>query len=892
MNLRGCIVQRSLIATALAGIRTTGRAVTIVGGPGSGKTTLLDQAHDTARAARLTVLRCSGSRHDRANQLWHLHEAVYPLLDDLSLLPARQRIALSSSFDDPAGPEPDLASLRLAVRGLLQRAAARTPVVLLVDDWQWLDDSSADVLSFVAREVAGSAVVVLATSRTGPGPGTTTTLGPLDEREATELLDGLPYDLSPADRRRILECAAGNPLALVEYSAGAARGIGAGPTGPAPSGRLLRSFLDDVPALSPAARLMLLLCAAAGTRTTAGELLWAGRLVGAGPAETQELTRRGLVDLGGGSPVVRQPLLGAAVYADAPMTDRITVHRALARVSGDPLRAARHLAAGTPHQDGAVAAALERTARTARTEGALAEAVTVLKWSADRSPEVGIRAQRLADAAECARQSGQTTDRLLHEAYATAGDPSAVASLAITGAGDRSSRGAGAGDVRMLLALSRRSVQMDDGPGVAERLRLLAAAATLSATYAEPAEVVDTATAALTALDLGGWDPVRAASLAILDPARYGHGLRDRLDDLLRTAGDDPDLLMMWGRAAQAGHDPGRAVAVHEIAALLLRRAGRSADLAQELLCLALPRVLTGDLRRASEEAGEARRLAAALGLRAVEAEAEAALAVVRAWTGDRPQSGTVREHRRDLVRWPSTPTRQRWASGLTGLVQGRYRAAWIDLQPVAGHPVTDAWAVADLTEAAVLSGRGHLVTDRVAAAEAQARTLESDHLAALAHRARALLEAAPDAQRSYERSIAAADRAGTVLEQGRSHLAYGRWLRRGRRIATAREHLSTAMAVFRTAGARPWATLAQRELEAAGGRSARRSSAVTGCHQQLTPQERQIAELAADGLSNREIAGQLLLSHRTIGTHLYRVFAKLSITDRRQVGDALAGAR
>ncbi|WP_250005047.1 AAA family ATPase [Actinoplanes sp. M2I2] len=889
----GRLEQRSLIAAALSQVSGTG-TVTIVGGPGTGKTTLLDAAHDAARAAGFGVLRCTGSRHDRAHQLWHLHEAVYPLLDNLSGLSHRQRTALSTAFSELDGPDPDLPAVGLAVLGLLERAAARRPVVLLVDDWQWLDASSAEVLSFVAGEITRTSVVLLATSRTvdgsagAPAPETLTCLTPMSECEAEELLRLSARDLSSAERSRILEFAAGNPLALVEYASGPARKLSGFP----PTDRLANSFLDEVRTLPESTRL-LLLCAAAAAPATTSELVRAGSSMGTGPADARELTRRGLLDLSGERLVLRQPLLAAIVYADAPMTDRIAVHRALARVSGEPLQAARHLAAATPHQDGKVAAALEQAARRATRRGALTEAITVLKWSADLSPGIDGRAERLGDAAELARQAGQTstTDRLLHEAYAAAGESPDVTTLAITRAGDRSSRGTGAGDVPLLLTLSRRLADLTGRSRTAERVRLLTAAAVLSTTCTQPARVLEEATAELAALDPARWDPVRAAALAILDPLGHGAALRDRLGELGGTS-DDPALLSVLGRAAQAVHDRDGAVAVHERSARLLRDGGRSADHAQELLCLSMLRVLSGDLRQASAEACEARRMASALGLGAVEAEAHAVLAVAQAWIGEGTERGDATSPRHEPASWSSTRARRGWASGLTALVQGRYRAAWIDLQAVGSHPVTAAWAVADCAEAAVMSGRAGLVTDQVTAVEAHARTLRSDHLLALTHRARALLDSSANAQGSYEASIVAAERAGSVLEFGRSHLAYGRWLRRRRRIVRSREHLSTAMAVFGTAGAQPWATLAHRELAAAGAGSTRPATTECRYRESLTPQERQVAELAADGLSNREIAAQLLLSHRTIGSHLYRAFAKLSITDRRQVGQALIDAR
>ncbi|WP_433132484.1 AAA family ATPase [Micromonospora sp. CA-240977] len=906
MKLVGRIEEQATIKAALGRIRTAGAAVTIVGGPGAGKTALLDVAHEMAREAGFTVLRCNGSRHDMADQLWHLHEVLYPLLDAVPLLPRTQQAALSAAFGGLDEPTPDLRPVRLAALGLLEQSAAHRPVVLLVDDWQWIDPATADALAFAARELTTSPVVVLATSRPPAGldrgaplDGQTLHLPPMSEIDAWELLDHRP-NLSADERSTIVTFAQGNPLALVECAAATARALTPAlqdAATPPLTERLVSSFLEETAMQTlPTASRILLLCAAAGSGTTTADLLRAGRLVGAESVAAEELTRRRLLDLTSEAPVFPQPLLAAAVYADAPMSDRITVHRALAEVTDDPMRAAMHLAAGTPHQDSAVADTLERAATAAAAQGCLTQAVDALRWSAELSPEPAARARRLRDAAELARQTGpaSVTDRLLRHAQVAAGESSSVAALAITEAAARSGRGTGAGDIQLLLALSRRLARLDDRSAATERLDLLSAIAVLSTTYGKAHDVVTAATAELAALQLDEHDPVRAASLAILDPAGYGGSLKGRLSELLADARDRPALLAIYGLAAEAMHDLDLAIKAHDAAQRSLRAGGRAADLAHELVSLSFLRVLKGDPHRAYVEASEARRIAKRLGLGAIEAEAHAAIALSQAWAGDRHEFDAAMKHSRDAANasWTSTPARRGWAAGLVALVDGRYRNAWVDLQAAAAHPATAASAAADLTEAAVLSGRTHLAAQHVAAAEERAETYGSQQLAASAHRARALIDTAADADERYEASIAAAHAAGALLERGRSHLTFGRWLRRGRRIVRAREHLSAAMAVFHTTGAHPWATLAERELEAAGVQLTRATAPPQSRNERLTPQERQIAELAADGLTNREIGNQLLLSHRTISTHLYRAFAKLSITDRRQVGEALIGDR
>jgi DNA-binding CsgD family transcriptional regulator len=395
------------------------------------------------------------------------------------------------------------------------------------------------------------------------------------------------------------------------------------------------------------------------------------------------------------------------------------------------------------------------------------------------------------------------------------------------------------------------------------------------------------------ALAAAGRDGAPEAELAVsqllVDPLRHATRWRGRLG---RIGGGvaAPNRL---ASAAEAIQDlPGAAA----LWAAATEQARRTREVSEECLTLhgqALVRVVTGNLTGARASAELARRVSGDAGLVIVHAAALAVLGQADVWLGDLDRAATALRQAQTVIGSAPvgrTAAELHWAAGLLALAEHRHRDAWIRLRQVELHPVVAAWAVADLTEAAVRSGKAAEVVGAVARVERANEVFGSPHLAMLVQRSRALLSDGPAAEHAHRSAIAAGAGSGAPLELARTQLGYGIWLRRQRRVAAAVDPLTEALNAFDAAGARLWAEQAAAELRAAGAaavdRSPRNAGDAAGL---LTAQELQIAQLAADGHSNKEIAEQVHLSHRTVGSHLYRIFPKLGLTSRAQLRAALA---
>ena len=424
MEAIGMLVGRAkevgALEDALAAVRGgLSGALVLRGEVGIGKTALLDWAAGMAGDMRVT--RVAGAESEIGLGFAGLHHLLVPFLGGLDLLPAPQRTALRSAFGLTAGAPLDRFLVGLATLTLVTDAAASRPVLCVVDNAQWLDQASAEVLGFVARRLLADRVGMLFAVQDGEGQAVAfdglpeLPVGQLSGRAAHELLAaaaGGPVD--PRVSERIVAETGGNPLGLVEFGgeltaeerSGAVPLTGALRFG----GRLEKLYLSRVRALPADAQTLLLVLAADQLGDPAKVWRAAGRL-GVGP-EAMELPAVERLVTGAPGLQFQHPLMRSIVYHGAPCAARWRVHEALAAVSDpvrDPDRRAWHLAQAASGPDEEVAGELERSAGRARGRGGWASSAAFLQRSAELSPDAARRARRLVAAAEARLVAGQTS---------------------------------------------------------------------------------------------------------------------------------------------------------------------------------------------------------------------------------------------------------------------------------------------------------------------------------------------------------------------------------------------------------------------------------------------------------------------------------------------------
>ncbi|BBH69927.1 transcriptional regulator [Actinoplanes sp. OR16] len=877
--------------------------VTFVGDGGSGKTTELDRIAGRARDRGRLVLRCAGLRSEQAEPGAGLHELLHEVLDHASALPASLRAALLGQFGlGPAVlPRPPLG---LATLRLLEHLARERPVTILADDAQWLDDLTAEVLDFVLRRLRDVPVRFAAASRRlMPWPGAVVRLHPLPVREAAAALEIRAPSLSSATRRRIVETAQGNPLALTELAdAVTARGDDGDPLPISP--RLRASLLAETADLPrPTWRLLVLLACA--EHQPLAELLAAAGRAGSTPEDLDPAERAGIVTVTGDRVRFRQPLVRAALQAAATWSERAVAHAALAATTVDPGWRAWHRTALTTGADETAAAELEAAAAHASGDGTTRHAIRFLRRAAALSGTPDQRARRLAGTAELARQAGRNTEawRLIREVVAMSPPRAVLAQAELTRSILVLTDGLGGRTAAATIGATLRAATDPSSPYEREAAaRMLIAAGSMAWTHdVSPdvrAELLRSVDCALSSMEASGPGTglvieVLAMSRCWADPLGGAADARRRLPEVIaalrdRVLADDPDLrrptrhfLIAAARTAETLHDPVTAAEAWELLTDAMPPAATATtDEVRRLAEQPLSLVIGGRLEDAAGRARQAGELAERLDLPVLGALAAATRRLALAWTSADPVPPTADQEQSALVTAVAA-----WAEGVAALRDRRYADAWARLRGTRTHRVV-AWnAVADLVEAAAGSGdEDRLTIARTLLAEVEhgAGVLGSDHLGALTARSRALLDD-DRAEPHFEDSIAAARRAAIPLELGRTLLAYGTWLRRRGRVRQAREYLDEARFFFDRAGAHPWAGRAGAELRAAGVTAGTRTATVDPA-EVLTAQELRIAQLAAQGMSNKQIAAVMSRSSRTIGSYLYQIYPKLAISSRSQL--------
>ncbi|WP_103350806.1 AAA family ATPase [Amycolatopsis sp. CA-128772] len=867
--------------------------VVIRGEAGIGKSALVASAAEAASVAGLRVLRTTGAEAERNLPYAGLHQLLYPVRAGVAELPGPQRDALRTALGLASGAEPGPYLVGLAALTLLADVAAARPLLLVAEDAHWLDRASADVLAFVARRIETEPIVLVATLREGfesplaDAGLASMVLDRLPPDAAAALLDAVAPRLAPAVRTRLLAEAAGLPLALTELPAAVADLDGVDPVLPLTE-RLERTFTGRVALLPEVTRTALLVAALNETTSVTETLAATGALLETvvEPESLAPAVEARLVELSAGAVTFRHPLMRSAIPASATPLDRRNAHLALVEALRDqPDRRAWHQAAATAGPDEAVAAELERAAERARYRGGAAAAVAALEQAARLSPDAGARTDRLLLAAELAVESGrrETAERLVRAAdpadprrRATAGrllsefedgvreDPARVAELARTAA-SVAADGQHDAALRILWSAAMRCFWTE--PGTQARKDLL--------------EVADR-------LPVPDGDPRIVAVTAYVAPFERGAAVLGHLRELVARTGADPEVDRYLGSAALQVGAFDLAARFSAAAAPGLRAQGRLGLLPRALAVLAWSRVRLGDLAGAVPAAAEAVRFARETGQPFMAGLATAVQAEIAALRGDHKQAKTLADEaeRAGLAAGarPVLATVQ-LTRGLTGLGEGRFEDAFADLRRLldpadpAYQLALRAYFVAELTEAAVRAGRTGELRDILA--ELDRPDTPSPALRIGLRYARAVLDPSDEL---FAEALHA-DLAGWPAERGRVHLAFGEWLRRQRRVVESRTHLRTARKTFDALGMTAWAERARRELRSAGESSPNRGP---DARDKLTPHELSIAQLAAEGLTNREIGQRLYLSHRTVGTHLHRIFPKLGVSSRADLAGTL----
>ncbi|PSM37389.1 transcriptional regulator [Streptomyces dioscori] len=912
----------------------------VTGSPGSGKSVLLDEACRIARAAGVRVLRCTGCEVESGLPFAGLHQLLRPVLDLAQELPARQRTALLGVFGLDEGAEPDSAQnpllTSLGALTLLSDLAARGPVLLVVDDAHWLDVGTLDTLAFVARRLEGEPVAMLVAARDQSVPAQFArefpllSVDPLDAASAGRLLDLQPQAPAGRARSRILDEAAGVPLALVELARAVARDPRAAPDSLPLTDRLEAIFAQDLPVLPPATRQLLLLAAAAETAEL--PLILSAAAPDTTPADWHPAERAGLIRIDDGHLRFRHPLIRSAVYQSATYAQRHAAHQSLAEVfTGDPDRRAWHRAAAVEGVDEGVAEELEAGAGRAQRRGGYAAAATALERAAQLSPDPADRARRLVRAATMAMYAGHPrwVAEITARVTALTEDPAVLAEASLRAGWALAVTTQFEGSLGYLLPLADAATEKN--PVLA--LDALATATTPAYNSGEPAhreKIVRIAERVPAQEDdsdrlwiLAGTDPLRhrTQALALLhadrdrtdrdgtgqDGTGRGSAARDRppADEESGPVRDRPlSQLITWGAAAWVLDETGEAVRLLGAALEHLRRSptgGANATVAQ---ALALAQYESGAWTAARASLDEAYRTAAEGGLENVVAGSPILGATLLALRGDADAARTAVQravHGVDLPTCRSLQVRAHYALGAAAQAEGdhataydRFRAVFTqDGEPVHFH--ASDYHLADLAAVAVRTGRaGEARAVLGAAGRRHAGGEVSPRLAALVDRAHALLAEPDDAERHFQRSLDRPTGDRWPFERAQTRLDYAEWLRRRRRAGEARPLLSAALEVFENLGARPWTERTRAELRAAGVHTAATATATSGQDtdlSELTPQQLQIARLAAAGLTNREIGERIFLSPRTVGFHLYRIFPKLGVTARAQLRDVLPDA-
>ena len=846
-------------------------------------------------------MRAVGVESEAELEFSALLDVCRPLLDRIAYLPRRQGDALNGALGLGPAEEVDRFAIGAALLNLLVTASAQAPVLVLVDDAQWLDRSSADALLFAARRLDGERVAVLFAAREADGPGfdapglETLALAGLDADATSKLLGAAP-DVAAA----VHVATAGNPLALLELrpSLTAEQLAGREPLAdPLPAGTTMERAFAERAASLPAPARTALLVAAVSASPDLGPVVAALDRLGVPAAALEPGEDEGLIRIEPDRLAFRHPLVRSAVFHAASPSERRAAHRALAAALADTGREeerAWHLAAAAIGPDAQAADALAGAARRARSRSGYAGAASALERAARLTPDSELRRARLHEAAEAAWLGGRRAAgiALVEEALRGCEDPLLRSRmLHLRGHIERL-----AGDVRTGVDLLVEAAGLVEANDPAAAVTILTEAVHGAVNAGAAGKAVEAAT--------------RARELAPRDGSTEDFRAAFALGYALATIGRAPEAAPHLARALDllderppAGADPADLIRGSIAAALLdratygLRVAERATELAREQgLYASLPRALAmagwharrlGRWNEAAELSTEALTLARETGETTVVTGLLTHLATIDAARGDELRTRAHVNEALELAgrrgvaaEWPER------ALALLDLTLGRFEDAARRLERLEAAGTTDGNA--DLVEAYVRLGDVESARAAFERSDALGSRASAADAGASAARSRGLLASDDGFEEHFREALALHEAAEDAFGSARTRLCLGERLRRAGRRIDARAELRGALEAFERLGAAPWAARARAELQASGA-TLRRRRAHAG--DELTPQESQIAAHVAQGKTNKEVAAALFLSHKTVDFHLGRVYRKLNLRSRGELIRLFAAA-
>lgn len=875
------------------------------GEPGIGKTALLQYL--MATGSDLTLVRFTGVESEMELPYAALHDLCSPILDGLGALPEPQQRALSVALGLSMGESPDKFLVALGALGLFAAASELGPMLCVVDDAQWLDQASAQVLGFIGRRLLAEPIgLVLAARAAVNSPDHLAGLPELcvdgvDHGAARRLLGSVTVKRIDEDvLDRIVDETQGNPLALLELgarmtTAGFAGGFSA-VGGSTLTGRIEDEYRNRLSAL-PKDTQQLVLLAAADPVGDAAVIQRAAATIGLRWEAVTAAVDGGLLTVGA-TVRFRHPLLRSAAYRVAG-DERRAAHKALAEVTDpitDPDRRAWHRAYAAAAPDEEVAAELIGSADRARGRGGLAAAAAFWERAVALTPDVTDRSSRAVKAAEADYAAGDldAVGRLLAEAEAGPLTELERAKVELLRAQVVFTLYRGGRAPAMLLHAATRLRELD-----LDLARLAYLQALVAAMYAGRLGEPEIRLAIARGAQSLPVDPaptpasqtlVRGIATWIADGYVTGAPiLKDAVRQYLDGSPDPDSIGFAFNAMALHLCDDSASHSLLNTQAELARNSGMLCWLPLELGVLAEFYLYAGDLVRADTLRIEADTIDPAIAA----AHAPRIALMVDAWRGD---EGAVLAQIAALT----AAATSRGEGHLLGYVDYARavlynglaeHASAVDAAGRAGEdgdvvPLLTSRGLYELVEAASRCGRPRLAGEAAEHLSAIAVASGTDFACGMAARSRALVAADDDADALYREAIERLSRTRMTMHVARARLSYGEWLRRQNRRIDARAQLKPAYASFTDLGANGFADRARRELQATGEKVRRRSGSDDDM---LTPQEEQIAQLARERRTNTEIGAQLFLSTRTVEWHLHKIFAKLGIGSRRELDAALA---